>query len=85
MENGNQAFRRGKWTVAAGKSTAVLVDVGCSSVDGGGGIICAILLSNRAAAYAKMGAGKLLAALGNLAGRPAQQRLHGSILVLSNL
>lgn len=84
-ENGNRAFWRGKWTVAAGKSTAALVDVGRSPVDGGGGIIHTILLSNRAAAYAKMGTGKLLAALDDLAGRPAQRRLHGFILVLSNL
>ena len=72
-ENGNQAFRRGEWTVAAGKYTAALADVGRSSMDGGGGIIRAILLSNRAAAYAKMGIGKLSAALDDLA---ESLRLH---------
>ena len=72
-EDGNQAFRRGEWTVAAGKYTAALENVGRSSADGGGGIIRAILLSNRAAAYVKMGAGKLAAALDDLA---ESLRLH---------
>ena len=72
-DNGNQAFRRGEWSVAAGKYTAALGEVGGSSADGGGGITRAILLSNRAAAYAKMGTWKLPAALDDLA---ESLRLH---------
>jgi DnaJ family protein C protein 7 len=66
-ESGNQAFRRGDWTVAVGKYTAALENVGRQSVDGDGGIVRAILLSNRASAYARIGAGKLSAALDDLA------------------
>jgi DnaJ family protein C protein 7 len=65
-EDGNRAFRKDDWTIAAGKYTAALQSVGSSSADGDGGIMRAILLSNRAAAYAKMGAGKLAAALDDL-------------------
>ena len=66
-ESGNQAFRRGDWTIAVGKYTAALKNVGCKPADGCGGIIRAILLSNRASAYTRMGAEKLSAALDDLA------------------
>ena len=66
-ESGNQAFRRGDWTIAVGKYTAALKKIGFDSADGCGGIIRAILLSNRACAYIKMGAEKSSAALDDLA------------------
>ena len=53
-EEGNTAFKLQRWEEAAGKYGDALDIVGASPEEGEGGIIRAILLSNRAIAYQKM-------------------------------
>ena len=55
-EEGNAAFKLQDWEAAAKKYSEALDIVGTSPEEGEGGIIRAILLSNRATAYTRMGA-----------------------------
>ncbi|KAG8845217.1 hypothetical protein FRB96_002592 [Tulasnella sp. 330] len=53
-EEGNSAFKTGKWSDAVTKWTETLEIIGHSDEEGGGGQIRAILLSNRATTLLKM-------------------------------
>lgn len=65
-DEGNQAFKRGAWQEAVDKYQDALDAVGSHSEEGGGGIVRALLLSNRATTQMKMGKDRYPAALKDL-------------------